>query len=402
MDSSEWRMERLNSQLLTLNSPLLYDLRPADSENQDLACAMFCCADMSRLRSGFTTGACAAAAAKGAALALLRGQPPAQAEIPFPDTSRHSFALHHCAVQDGIASASVIKDAGDDPDVTNGAEIIATVSLQEPGGAGEAVAIQAGQGVGTVTKPGLAIPVGEPAVNPVPRRMIRAAVQEALQDAGQENLRLRVTISIPDGARLAEKTLNQRLGIVGGLSILGTTGIVRPVSAAAWTATIDASMRVARAAGLDEVLLSTGRTSEAAAQKLLALPEEVQVMMGDYLDHALKAAKEHGFQRIHLSGMWGKVLKCALEIPQTHVRHGALDMRQAAELLAALGLAEDEAAKLALANTAREILQHLLAQGRTDLVRAVCLRAKQYAEQRSSLPVRIYLVTSEDGVIESV
>ncbi len=357
---------------------------------------------MSRLRSGFTTGACAAAAAKGAALALLRGQLPAQAEIPFPDTSRHSFALHRCTVQDGIASASVIKDAGDDPDVTNGAEIIAAVSLQEPESAGETVIIQAGQGVGTVTKPGLPVPVGEAAVNPVPRRMIRAAVQEALQETGQENLRLRVTISIPDGERLAEKTLNRRLGIVGGLSILGTTGIVRPISAAAWTATIDASMRVARAAGLDEVLLSTGRTSEAAAQKRLALPEEAQVMMGDYLDHALKAAKEYGFQRIHLSGMWGKVLKCALQIPQTHVRHGALEMRQAAELLAELGLTKDEADRLAAANTAREILQHLLAQGQTDLVRAVCLRAKHYAEQRSSLPVRMYLITTEDGVIESV
>jgi cobalt-precorrin-5B (C1)-methyltransferase len=359
--------------------------------------------NMSKLRSGFTTGACAVAAAKGAAAALLGTGPlPAQADIPFPDGSRHSFALHRCVVQDGTASASVIKDAGDDPDVTNGAEIIAAVSLQEPESAGETVLIQAGQGVGTVTKPGLPIAVGEAAINPVPRRMIQAAVQEALQETGQEHLRLRVTISIPDGERLAEKTLNRRLGIVGGLSILGTTGIVRPISAAAWTATIDASMRVARAAGLDEVLLSTGRTSEAAAQKLLALPEEAQVMMGDYLDHALKAAEQHGFQRIHLSGMWGKVLKCALEIPQTHVRHGALEMRQAAELLAALGLAKEETDKLALANTAREILQHLLAQGRTDLVRAVCLRAKQYAEQRSSLPVQIYLVTSEDGVIESV
>jgi cobalt-precorrin-5B (C1)-methyltransferase len=357
----------------------------------------------SKLRSGFTTGACAAAAAKGAASALLGNGPlSAQSNIPFPDSSRHSFALHCCVVQDGSAFASVIKDAGDDPDVTNGAEIIAAVSVQEPDSAGEAVAIHAGQGVGAVTKPGLPIPVGEAAVNPVPRQMIRAAVQEALQEAGQEHLRLRVTISIPDGERLAEKTLNRRLGIVGGLSILGTTGIVRPISAAAWTATIDASMRVARAAGLNEVLLSTGRTSEAAVQRLLALPEEAQVMMGDYLDHALKAAEQHGFQRIHLSGMWGKVLKCALEIPQTHVRHGALEMRQAAELLAALGLAEDEAAKLALANTAREILQHLQAQSRTDLVRAVCLRAKQYAEHRSGLPVRIYLVTSEDGVIESV
>ncbi len=357
---------------------------------------------MTRLRSGFTTGACAAAAAKGATQALLVQQPFTQAEIPFPDGSRRSFPLHTCAAQGRTASASVIKDAGDDPDVTNGAEIIALVSVQEPSGAGEAITVRAGQGVGTVTKPGLSVPVGEPAINPVPLRMIRAAVAEAFQEAGKEPLRLTVTISVRDGERLAEKTLNRRLGIVGGLSILGTTGIVRPVSAEAWTATIDAAMQVARAAGLDEVLLSTGRTSEAAVQRRLHLPEEAQVMMGDYLEHALKAARRHGFRRIHLAGMWAKVLKCALGIPQTHVRNGALEVRQAAALLAELGLEDKAAADLAQANTAKEIHQRLLTQGRTDLVRAVCLRAKQYAEDCSGLPVTLYLVTSENGVVEQV
>jgi cobalt-precorrin-5B (C1)-methyltransferase len=355
-----------------------------------------------QLRSGFTTGACAAAAAKAATVALLRGQPPAQVDIAFPDGSRRSFLLHRCTAQDNAACAAVIKDAGDDPDVTNGAEILAAVRPQQQGESGELVAIKAGEGIGAVTKPGLAIAVNEPAINPVPQQMIRAAVQEALHKAGQPDLRLTVTISIPDGERLAEKTLNRRLGIVGGLSILGTTGIVRPISAAAWTATIEAALRVARAAGLDQVLLSTGRTSEAAAQKLLCLPEEAQVMMGDYLEHALKTAGQSGFCRVHVAGMWGKVLKCALGIPQTHVRHGALDLSQAAELLADLGLEQTKAAELAAANTAREILQRLHAQGRTDLVRAVCERAKQYAEQCSGLPVRIYLVTSENGVIESI
>lgn len=357
---------------------------------------------MSRLRSGFTTGACAAAAAKGAVVALLRGQPPAAVEIPFPDHTRRSFSLHSCSAQSDCAAASIIKDAGDDPDVTNGAEIIASVSMQEPACAGEAIAIRAGQGVGTVTKPGLSVAVGEPAINPVPRQMIRAAVNEALQEAGRTGLRLTVTISVRDGERLAEKTLNRRLGIIGGLSILGTTGIVRPVSAEAWTATIDAAMNVARAAGLDEVLLSTGRTSEAAAQRLLALPEEAQVMMGDYLEYALNAARRHGFYRIHLAEMWGKIIKCALGIPQTHVRHGALAMQQAAELLAQLGFDQEPAAKLALANTSREILLLLQAQGRADLVRAVCLRAKHYAEQCSGLPVSLYLVSSAEGVLEQV
>lgn len=360
---------------------------------------------MSKLRSGYTTGACAAAATKAAVLLLFGGSCPEQVDIPFPDGERHSFFLHSCILEGDTARASVIKDAGDDPDVTNGAEIIAVVGKNGAGEGDETVIIRAGSGVGTVTKPGLPVPVGEPAINPVPRRMIREAVAEVITKGTAslaEPVPLLVTISVRDGEELAKKTLNRRLGIVGGLSILGTTGIVRPVSAKAWTDTIDASMKVARAAGLDQVLLSTGRTSEAAVQKLLHLPEEAQVMMGDYLEYALKAANRHGFGRIHLAGMWAKILKCALCIPQTHVRNGALEMEQAAGLLGELGLDQDSVARMTNANTAREILHLLQEQGKDDLVRAVCCKARQYAEACSGLPVRIYLVTSEEGVIEQV
>ena len=356
---------------------------------------------MSKLRSGYTTGACAAVAAKAATLILLKGQCPGRVEIPFPDGERHSFLLHSCGLEGETARASVIKDAGDDPDVTNGAEIIAVISWNTAGEGEGSVEIKSGFGVGTVTKPGLSIPVGEPAINPVPRQMIREAVAEVTKQLS-EAVRLVVTISVRNGEELAEKTLNRRLGILGGLSILGTTGIVRPVSAKAWTDTIDASMKVARAAGLDQVILSTGRTSEAAVQKLLLLPEEAQVMMGDYLEYALKAASRHGFSKIHLAGMWAKILKCALCIPQTHVRNGALEMEQAAGLLGALGLDQDSVARMINANTAREILQRLQGKGRDDLVRAVCNKAQQYAEECSGLPMTVYLVTSEDGVIVRV
>ena len=180
------------------------------------------------LRSGYTTGACAAAAAKAAVLGLL-GQPhPGRVEIPFPDGSRHSFEL--CRFSTGLAT--VVKDAGDDPDVTNGAEIGAEARwLDEPGC--ESVVLVNGPGVGVVTKPGLPVAVGEPAINPVPRRMIRAAVAEALVKGGTGQGRVEVRVFVRDGEALAEKTLNRRLGVVGGLSILGTTGIVRPVSAKA-------------------------------------------------------------------------------------------------------------------------------------------------------------------------
>ncbi|NLB06534.1 MAG: cobalt-precorrin-5B (C(1))-methyltransferase, partial [Desulfobulbaceae bacterium] len=306
------------------------------------------------LRSGYTTGACAAAAAKAAVLGLL-GQPhPGRVEIPFPDGSRHSFEL--CRFGTGLAT--VVKDAGDDPDVTNGAELGAEARwLNEPGC--EPVVLGNGPGVGVVTKPGLPVAVGEPAINPVPRRMIRAAVAEALVEGGTGERRVEVCIFVRDGEVLAEKTLNRRLGVVGGLSILGTTGIVRPVSAKAWTDTIEASLRVARAAGLDEVVLATGRTSEAAVQRRLGLPEEALVMMGDYLHYALTATARQGFRRIHLTGMWAKLVKAALAVPQTHVRNGALETRQAADLLVDLGLDGPAAAALARANTAREIYERL-------------------------------------------
>jgi len=355
-----------------------------------------------KLRSGFTTGACAAAAAKAAAVQLLTGQEIDRVEISFPTGARHGFTLHSCARQDSRVRASVIKDAGDDPDVTNGAEIVAVVEERANGTAEELIIIAGGSGVGQVTKPGLPVPVGEAAINPAPREMIRAAVNEAMEEAGRGRIPLLVTICVTGGELLAEKTLNKRLGIIGGLSILGTTGIVRPVSAKAWTDTIEASMKVARAAGLSEVILSTGRTSEAAVQKVLGMPEEARVMMGDYLAYALKAAKRRGFEKIYLSGMWAKILKCALGIPQTHVRHGALEVQQAAELLRDLGLTPAIAEDMATANTAREIYLRLKETGREDLVRAVCVRAGQYAMKRSGLPVEVYLVTSEDGIVEHV
>ncbi len=354
------------------------------------------------LRSGYTTGACAAAAAKGAVLCLLGWENPGAIDIPFPDGSRHSFALCRFGGDaTGFALATIVKDAGDDPDVTNGAEIGAEVRWL-PAAYSEQVVLINGPGVGVVTKAGLPVAVGEPAINPIPRQMIRAAVAEALADGPHHNSALEVKIFVRDGEALAAKTLNKRLGVIGGISILGTTGIVKPVSAQAWTDTIEASMRVARAAGLTEVLLSTGRTSEAAVQRKLHLPEEAQVMMGDYLLYALEAAKRQGFTQIHLAAMWAKLIKAALAVPQTHVRNGALETRQAADLLARLGLEAQAAAAMAEANTAREIYERLQGLERNDLVTAVCRKAKVQAELWSGLPVQVYLVTSEQGVVVHV
>lgn len=353
-----------------------------------------------KLRSGYTTGACAAAAAKAAAQALFSGTCPSRVEIPFPDGSRVSFAVHRCEVRHEEAEAAVIKDAGDDPDVTNGAEIVAVVGLM-CGCGNEPIEIRAGHGVGRVTKPGLALAVGQDAINPVPRRMINEAVREVLASLA-EGKDVVVFISVPGGEELAKKTLNQRLGIIGGLSILGTTGIVRPVSADAWTATIAASMSVARQAGLDEVVLSTGRTSEAAVQKKLHLPEEAFAMMGDYLKFSLQEATRQGFQKIHLAAMWAKVMKAAMQVPQTHVRNGALEVRDALAFLGELGVAENLLAALQGSNTAREIYVRLSDLDRTDVIAEVCLAAQAYAQKISGLPVTVYLVDGQGRLVLTV
>ncbi len=356
-----------------------------------------------RLRSGYTTGACAAAAAKAAAILLKEGIGPETVTLIFPDGSSHTFSVYWVKMLEDGARAAIIKDAGDDPDVTNGAEIRAFVrysrgddEVENSVDIGD-ILLSGGRGIGRATKPGLAVKVGEPAINPVPRKMIRDALREVFPTEV-----LQVDISIVDGEMLAEKTLNKRLGILGGLSVLGTTGIVRPVSADAWTATIEASLDVAREAGLQDVVLSTGRTSEKGAQSILNLPEEAYAMMGDYLEFSLQKAAEREFARIHLAGMWAKIMKAALRVPQTHVRNGALEMVDAAKLLQELGVEGELLQRIEKANTAREMYEHLDGEKRNDVVQEVCKLARKYARDVSGKEVKVYLVNSKTEVIERV
>lgn len=359
---------------------------------------------MKKLRSGYTTGACAAAAAKAATLLLLTGDIPDAVEIPFPDGSRVNFRIVQArlvAPGDRVAMAGVLKDAGDDPDVTNGTRIEAYVQLGDRETTRtETLAILGGTGVGRVTKKGLAVAVGQPAINPVPQQMIRAAVTEALAVSGKESgWCLDITIAIPNGEALAEKTLNHRLGIVGGLSVLGTTGIVRPVSASAWTATIATSMDVAKEAGLEEIILATGRTSERAVQERLGLPEEAQIMMGDYLHFSLVEAARHKFSRIHVAAMWAKVMKAGMQIPQTHVRNGALEVEDALKFLKGLGCKVSLLRLLEGSNTAREIYGRLLENDEHEVILKVCQAARYYAADVSGLEVIVYLVDASSTVV---
>jgi len=348
------------------------------------------------LRSGYTTGACAAAAAKAASMVLLKLPLGAFVQIPFPDGSRVYFKLKDAGLEGDTARASVIKEAGDDPDVTNGAEIRAEARLIKDKGK---VLIKGGKGVGTVTRPGLPVPVGEPAINPVPRKMITEAVLEAFHSAAPSLCRsvalkngIEITIIVPEGEKLAKKTLNSRLGILGGVSILGTTGIVIPLSDHAWKASITASMDVARASGLKEVVLSAGRTSELAHMKTYGLPEPGYVLMGDYAEWSFLEAKKHDFERVHLSAQWAKMLKLAMATPDTHVRAGAINLKKALLLLGELGI--DLPRKDY--NTAREIFEHVRDK---KALKKICKRAAFYARAVSGIPARAYLVSYEGNII---
>lgn len=302
------------------------------------------------LRRGWTTGACATAAAKAAYSALLTGEFPDPVTIALPRGERPAFALALARKDDGEATAGVVKDAGDDPDVTHGALVVATVRLA-PAGAG--VRFRAGEGVGTVTRPGLPIPPGEPAINPAPREMIRAAVAEvAAAHAAPGDAE--VEIAIPGGEALAAKTLNGRLGIVGGLSILGTTGIVTPYSCAAWIHSIHRGIDVARAIGLDHVAGATGATSEAAVQKLHGLPETALIDMGDFVGGMLKYLRAHPVPRVTIAGGVAKMAKLAQGLLDLHSKRGTVDLAALAALAEGAGASPALRERILAANTAAE------------------------------------------------
>jgi cobalt-precorrin-5B (C1)-methyltransferase len=277
------------------------------------------------LRRGWTTGACATAAAR-AAYAALRGEPfPDPVEIVLPGGQRPAFALALHETGDGFARAGVVKDAGDDPDVTHGALVIATLRPAPPGAG---LIFRAGEGVGTVMRPGLPLPVGEPAINPGPRAMMRANLPE---DADAE-----IEISIPGGQKIAERTLNGRLGILGGLSVLGTTGIVVPFSCAAWIHSIHRGIDVARAEGLRHLAGATGSTSEAAVQALHGLPETALIDMGDFVGGMLKYLRAHPVPDVTVAGGVAKMSKLGQGLLDLHSRRGEVDLGWLASLAPAV------------------------------------------------------------------
>jgi cobalt-precorrin-5B (C1)-methyltransferase len=311
------------------------------------------------LRRGWTTGACATAAAKSAYAALLTGEFPDPVEVKLPRGERVSFALALTRRDAGSATAGIVKDAGDDPEVTHGALIVVTV---REGLAGSGVTFRAGAGVGTVTRAGLAIPPGEPAINPVPRQMIRDAIAEVAALASQPG-DVEVEIAIPGGEELATKTLNGRLGIVGGLSILGTTGIVVPYSCSAWIASIHRGIDVARAAGLVHIAGATGASSEAAVRKLYDLPEIALIDMGDFVGGMLKYVRAHPVRRVTIAGGVAKMTKLAQGLLDLHSKRGEVDLAALARLAETAGGSAALRERIVAANTAAEAFGHAQAEG---------------------------------------
>ena len=293
------------------------------------------------LRRGWTTGACATAAVKAAYTALLNGAFPDPVSITLPKGEQPAFALAFEEKGADWARVGIIKDAGDDPDVTHGAMVIATVRHS-----GRGVTFKAGAGVGIVTKPGLPIAVGEAAINPVPRQMMAAVIAEL----GGEDVE--IEISIPDGAALAEKTWNPRLGIIGGLSILGTTGIVHPFSCAAWIASIHRGIDVARAMGLQHVAGCTGSTSEDAVRAHYGLPLEAMLDMGDFAGGVLKYIRSHPVPRVTVGGGFGKMVKLAQGAMDLHSGRSQVDFSWLAQRVS-VALRADVLG----ANTAQQVLE---------------------------------------------
>ena len=304
------------------------------------------------LRRGWTTGACATAATKAALTALLTGEFPDPVTITLPKGQQPAFALAFERLDADSARAGIVKDAGDDPDVTHRALICAKVSRADDG---QGVVFRAGAGVGTVTLPGLPVAVGEPAINPVPRRMMRATVEEVAA-AARVASDMVIEISVPDGERMAEKTWNPRLGIVGGISILGTTGVVIPYSCSAWIHSIHRGIDVAVAAGYKHVAGCTGSTSERAVQTLYGLPDTAMLDMGDFAGGLLKYLRRHPVPRLTIGGGFGKLSKLAMGHMDLHSGRSRVDMARLAAWVRDLGGTPALAAETESANTANQVL----------------------------------------------
>ncbi|MEM1959645.1 MAG: cobalt-precorrin-5B (C(1))-methyltransferase [Candidatus Nitrosocaldus sp.] len=345
------------------------------------------------LRTGYTTGTCATAAAKAALISLIsRGRElPSSVTVTLPKGNKATLQVKECIFNGDdrgeYAVCTVVKDAGDDPDVTHGAEIVARVEWLD--GEPERIEVTGGKGVGVVTKPGLGLEIGKHAINPTPMRMIINAVREVASEHLKQR-GVKVTISVPRGEELAKQTDNPRLGIVGGISILGTTGIVVPYSTASFAASIKQCIDVAVAMGNDTIVLTTGgRSEEFARQVMPNLPDHCFIQMGDFVAYSVRQAAMKGIKHVIVAGFIGKLSKAAKGIKQTHVKGSHVDMEFLADVAKECNASMELCRQIMNANTARHVMEIVMAnnlQGYFDsLCRKVCERLSSYTEDKVSI-----------------
>ena len=342
------------------------------------------------LRTGWTTGTCASAAAKAAAAGLVTGSAPGSVDVALPGRRRARFAVEAHEPNRCV----VVKDAGDDPDCTDGARVTALVERLS---AGNETELLAGAGVGTVTMPGLGLPVGAPAINAVPRRMILAALAEVTEEP------LTITFSVPGGEAMAAKTTNARLGIVGGISILGTTGIVRPFSTAAYRASVVQQVDVAAAQGERTVALATGSRSEKAAVRLLPdLPQVCFVEVGDFTGIALRRAVTAGMNHAVFVGMAGKITKLAAGVMMTHFRRSQVDGRLLSEVARVVSAPQSVLEAATATATARHFFEVCVDQGCVAPLELLCRLAAEACRRHvaDALEVDVVMVDFDgNGVV---
>lgn len=347
------------------------------------------------LRSGLTTGSCATATSLAAARLLLTGQASDAVQITLPKGKVVQMRLEFCRLLDDGAEAGTLKDAGDDPDVTHGALLYSRVRLQaQPG-----VRFVAGSGVGTVTRPGLVLAVGEPAINPVPRKMMTEHLQRLAEDAAYAG-GFEVTVNVRDGENLALKTMNPRLGIIGGLSILGTSGIVRPFSCAAYIASIHQGIDVARTNGYLHIAACTGNASEDTMRQYYNLPEIALIEMGDFVGAVLKHLRKVPVDKLSICGGFGKISKLAAGHMDLHSRHSSIDLPQLAGWAAAIGADAELQAAIIQANTSQQALALAHAAG-VALGDAVCAHARAFAQTivPPQVQVEVFAIDRQGGIV---
>ncbi len=349
------------------------------------------------LRTGFTTGSCATACSKSGILSIINQKKIEKIDILLPNRSRLEIKINSCHFTDKTAKCSVIKDGGDDPDVTHGAEIFVDVEMTE--NIGE-IEIDGGEGVGRVTKPGLGLEIGSAAINPTPKKMILENIREIGEKFLKEN-GIKITVSVPKGKELATKTDNPRIGIMGGISILGTSGIVIPYSTASFAAAIRQQIDVVSSMNDDSVVLTTGGRSEDFARKIIDLPDHSFIQMGDFSGYTIKQCAKKELKMAYVAGFIGKLAKIAAGIKQTHVKGGKVDMKFLSKLAKDCNAKSETIEKILGANTARNVQEIILedkVEGFFDKVtKEAYNQMRSHSEEK--IPVEVILFDFDGKVL---